>query len=101
MKVFPQTKWGLLRNLVGEIINQEFYFMSTIKKKLLILGGNPETGYLVKHANKLGIHTIVLDPNKDSPAKKHAAESYEVDGLDINGIKRVFEAILLMDIELD
>ena len=32
-------------------------------KKLLILGGNPETCVLVDTANNLGIYTIVIDPN--------------------------------------
>ena len=38
-------------------------------KKLLILGGNPETGVLVEKANDLGIITIVIDPNPEAPAK--------------------------------
>jgi biotin carboxylase len=50
-----------------------------IGKRLLILGGNPETDALVKYANELGIHTIVIDPNPNSPAKKSAIESYEVE----------------------
>lgn len=48
-------------------------------KRLLILGGNPETGALVKYANELGVHTIVIDPNPNSPAKKNAVESYDVE----------------------
>jgi biotin carboxylase len=55
-------------------------------KKLIILGGNRETGALVEFANGLGIHTIVVDPNPDAPAKKFAAESYEFDGFDVDGI---------------
>jgi len=52
-------------------------------KKLLILGGNPETGILVKKANKLGVYTIVIDPNPIAPAKIHARKQYEIDGFDI------------------
>lgn len=52
-------------------------------KKLLILGGNPETGILVKKANKLGVYTIVIDPNPIAPAKNHARKQYEIDGFDI------------------
>ncbi len=48
-------------------------------KRLLILGGNPETGALVKYAKELGVHTIVIDPNPNSPAKKSAVESYDVE----------------------
>lgn len=55
-------------------------------KKLIILGGNPETGALVEVANGLGIHTIVVDPNPDAPAKRFAAEHYEIDGFDVDGI---------------
>jgi biotin carboxylase len=55
-------------------------------KRLLILGGNPETRVLVEIANNLGIYTIVVDPNPLSPAKKVAKESYEYDGFDIDQI---------------
>ena len=41
-----------------------------MKKKLIILGGNPETGVLVDIANSMGIYTIVIDPNPYAPAKK-------------------------------
>jgi len=39
------------------------------KKRLLILGGNPETGSLVSKAQSMGVHTIVVDPNPNAPAK--------------------------------
>ena len=55
-------------------------------KRLLILGGNPETGALVKFANELGIHTIVIDPNPNSPAKKTAIESYEVEVMNLEAL---------------
>ncbi len=38
-------------------------------KKLMILGGNPETAILVDTAISMGIYTIVVDPNPDAPAK--------------------------------
>jgi biotin carboxylase len=60
--------------------------MQINNKKLLILGGNPETGVLVEIANSLGIYTIVVDPNLNSPAKKLANESYEFDGFNIHQI---------------
>ena len=48
-------------------------------KKLLILGGNPETGVLVEIANTLGIYTIVIDPNSKSPAKQFAKKHYNIE----------------------
>ena len=67
--------------------------MSDIKnlsgKKLLILGGNPETGVLVKTANNLGIYTIVIDPNSKSPAKQFAKTHYKIDGFDITNLTKV------------
>ncbi|MHA7844117.1 MAG: ATP-binding protein [Winogradskyella sp.] len=60
-------------------------------KKIIILGGNPETGVLVEFANDMGLHTIVIDPNPDAPAKKFAAETYDIDGFDIDGIVKVAE----------
>ena len=56
------------------------------KKRLLILGGNPETGSLVSKAQSMGIHTIVVDPNPNAPAKKFANESYDMDAMDVNGL---------------
>jgi biotin carboxylase len=55
-------------------------------KKLIILGGNPETSILVDTANAMGIHTIVIDPNFNSPAKKNASESYTIDVFEVDKI---------------
>jgi biotin carboxylase len=60
--------------------------MTLAGKRLLILGGNPETGALVHVANGLGIHTVVVDPNPQAPAKKFAAERFDWDGFDTDGI---------------
>ena len=60
-----------------------------MSKKIIILGGNPETGVLVEVANGMGLHTIVIDPNPNAPAKKFAKESYDIDGFDIDGIVKV------------
>nr|WP_321413158.1 carbamoyl-phosphate-synthetase [uncultured Allomuricauda sp.] len=60
-----------------------------MKKKLIILGGNPETGVLVDIAESMDIYTIVIDPNPDAPAKKNASETYDIDGFDIDGIVAV------------
>lgn len=48
-------------------------------RKIVILGGNPETGAIVDVANKMGLQTIVIDPFPQSPAKKHASVSYDLD----------------------
>lgn len=58
-------------------------------KKLIIMGGNPETGVLVDIAISMGIHTIVVDPNPNAPAKKNATESYDIDGFDVNKIVKL------------
>ncbi len=58
-------------------------------KKIIILGGNPETAVLVDVANTMGYYTIVIDPNPNAPAKKGGAETYDIDGFDIDGIARV------------
>ena len=55
-------------------------------KKLIILGGNPETKQLVEFANSLGVFTIVIDPNPSSTAKKIASKSYNFDGFDVENI---------------
>lgn len=55
-------------------------------KKLVILGGNPETKRVVERANSLGVHTIVVDPNPDAPAKKSASSCYDIDGFDVDSI---------------
>lgn len=44
-------------------------------KKLLILGGNPETVPLVEVANEMGIKTIVTSLRKTDVAKKYAWKS--------------------------
>uniref|UniRef100_UPI0040482065 ATP-binding protein n=1 Tax=Algoriphagus sp. TaxID=1872435 RepID=UPI0040482065 len=65
-------------------------------KRLLILGGNPETEALVKYANELGVHTIVIDPNPNSPAKKSAIESYDVE---VMNPEALLEKAKLLDLD--
>lgn len=55
-------------------------------KRLIILGGNQETGRIVELANSLGVYTIVVDPNPAAPAKQFASEHHELDGYDVEGI---------------
>jgi biotin carboxylase len=62
--------------------------LSLKNKKILILGGNPETKALVDVANELGIITVVLDPNPTAPAKKTASILINVDGMDVEEVIR-------------
>ncbi len=55
-------------------------------KKLLILGGNPETTTLVQYANDMGIKTIVTSARHADDAKQHAWKSFDVDGMDVAGV---------------
>lgn len=58
-------------------------------KKLMILGGTVYACELVRICRKKGIISIVIDYNKDSPAKKIADISYLVDIKDINTIVKI------------
>jgi glycosyltransferase involved in cell wall biosynthesis/formate-dependent phosphoribosylglycinamide formyltransferase (GAR transformylase) len=58
-------------------------------KRIVILGGNPETGALVEAANAMGHYTIVLDPVPNSPSKRHAAKSYDIDVTDLDAVDEV------------
>lgn len=55
-------------------------------KKLLILGGNPETTPLVTIANSMGVKTIVSSARHTDPAKSEAWKAYDVDGMDVPGL---------------
>ena len=55
-------------------------------KKLLILGGNPETVPLIEIANSMGIKTIVSSGRHTDPAKNVAWKAYDVDGMDVAGL---------------
>ena len=55
-------------------------------KKLLMLGGNPETSALVKMANDMGIKTIVTSGRHTDDAKKYAWKAFDVDGMDVPGV---------------
>lgn len=55
-------------------------------KKLLILGGNPETSALVKVANDMGIKTIITSGRHSDDAKKYSWKAFDVDGMDIPGV---------------
>lgn len=55
-------------------------------KKLLILGGNPETSALVRLANDMGIKTIVTSARHTDDAKKYCWKSFDIDGMDVPGV---------------
>ena len=58
-------------------------------KKLLILGGNPETIPLVEIANNWGIKTIVASARHTDPAKAYAWKAYDFEGLDAQAVIRI------------
>ena len=58
-------------------------------KKLLILGGNPETTPLVEIANEMGVKTIVSSGRHTDAAKKAAWKAYDVDGMDVEGLVEI------------
>lgn len=56
------------------------------RKKLLILGANPETIPLVEVANGMGVKTIVTSNVPTDAAKKYAWKACDVDGMDVPGL---------------
>lgn len=58
-------------------------------KKIVILGGNPETGAIVEVANSMGLNTVVLDPYPNSPSKRHAWKSYDIDVTNLEAVDEV------------
>ncbi len=60
-------------------------------KKIIILGGDSETGAIVEVANAIGLYSIVIDSYSDSPSKKKAAKAYEIDVRDLDAIDRVIK----------
>lgn len=61
------------------------------KANILILGGNPETGAIVEVGNHMGLRTVVIDPYPNSPSKRHAAKSYDIDVTDFNLVNKVIK----------
>lgn len=58
-------------------------------KKIVILGGNPETGAVVEVANSMGLNTVVLDPYPNSPSKRHAWKSYDIDVTNLEAVDEI------------
>jgi biotin carboxylase len=64
--------------------------MSNVKgKRLVILGGIKMACSVVETAKNMGIYTIVVDYNEDSPAKKIADESFLVSTTDIDAVIKI------------
>jgi biotin carboxylase len=61
-------------------------FTDISKKKLLILGANPETAALVNTAREMGVYTLVTDYNHNAYAKTFADKACDVDGMDVPGL---------------
>ena len=59
------------------------------KKKLLILGANPETVSLIKKANEMGYYTIVTDYDPKAYAKQFASKAYNVDAADVEKLVEI------------
>lgn len=55
-------------------------------KKLLVLGGNPETVPLVEIANSMGIKTIVVSARHSDVAKQVCWKPYDIDGMDVEAV---------------
>ncbi len=58
------------------------------RKKILFLGGFPQMIDIVKKAKDMGLYTIVVDMDPNSPAKKLSDKSYDVS---TNEIERLVE----------
>lgn len=58
-------------------------------KKLLILGGNPETIPLVQIANNMGIKTIVASARHTDPAKLYSWKARDFEGLDSDAVIQI------------
>lgn len=58
-------------------------------KKLLILGATAYSINVINIAKGMGIYTIVVDPVKDAPAKKHADKYFDVDTTNIDKLYQI------------
>lgn len=57
------------------------------KKKILILGANPETVSLIKKAQEMGLYTIVTDNNPDAYAKRYADKAININAIDVDALE--------------
>ena len=59
------------------------------KKKVLILGANPETVSLIKRAKEKGLYTIVTDNNPRAYAKSFADKAYDINAVDTDELVKL------------
>lgn len=59
------------------------------QSKIVILGGNAETGALVEVANSLGFYTVVIDPYPNAIAKLKAHKAYDMDVTDAVAVDEI------------
>lgn len=59
------------------------------KKKVLILGANPETVSLIKRAKEMGLYTIVTDNNPNAYAKAFADKSYNINAVNVGELVKL------------
>jgi hypothetical protein len=62
------------------------------EKKILILGGNPETAALVRVANELGLVTYVVDLVENSPAKRVADFGIDGNAADVDFLSNIIKS---------
>ncbi|HSP21256.1 MAG TPA: hypothetical protein VLQ20_02900 [Planococcus sp. (in: firmicutes)] len=66
--------------------------VNSVDKKILILGGYMHMVNVVETARKMGLYTIVVDRDTDSPAKAVADKSYDVSTADIERVAEIARA---------
>lgn len=59
------------------------------KKKILIMGANPETVSLIKKAQEMGLYTIVTDNNPNAYAKKYADQAENINAVDVDELVKL------------
>ena len=65
------------------------------KKRLLVLGGIAQQNKIIKEAQEIGYHVIVIDFLEDSPGKKIADESYLISITDVDSIIKLCKEIIV------
>lgn len=61
------------------------------KKSILVFGGSDFQRSLIKECMKMGLHTVVIDPNPEAEAKDYAHAFEVVGGQDFEGTCKVVE----------
>ena len=88
-RLFKIEQFKYLLQTIKEFFKKRKGQTDKNKKKLLIIGANPETISLIVKAKKMGYITYVTDYNPKAYAKKFASIPCNVDGMDIDGIVKL------------